>query len=111
MVGLGKASRGCQPPEFGRRSRLIYPADASPASISPAAGSLSYGFPRSGRLPMTEPLAIGFLGAGQMATALSAGWKRAGLLDAARSLAADPIPAARTKFEEVTGVKTAGTNA
>ena len=44
------------------------------------------------------PLAVGFLGAGQMATALAIGWAKAGLLDAARSRAADPYPAARAKF-------------
>ena len=46
------------------------------------------------------PLAIGFLGAGQMATALATGWTRAGLLDAGRSRASDPFPAARAKFEQ-----------
>ncbi|MBX9585493.1 MAG: pyrroline-5-carboxylate reductase [Gemmataceae bacterium] len=55
--------------------------------------------------------AIGFVGAGQMATALAAGWSRAGLLDAARSRASDPYPAARTKFEPATGVKAVGSNA
>ena len=53
------------------------------------------------------PLAVGFLGAGQMATALAAGWAKAGLLDVARSLAADPYPAARANFQSATGV-TAG---
>jgi pyrroline-5-carboxylate reductase len=53
------------------------------------------------------PLAVGFLGAGQMATALAAGWARAGLLDPSRSLAADPYPDARAKFTAATGV-TAG---
>ena len=55
--------------------------------------------------------AIGFLGAGQMATALATGWTRAGLLDPARALAADPYLAARSKFEQQTGIKTAATNA
>jgi pyrroline-5-carboxylate reductase len=55
--------------------------------------------------------AVGFLGAGQMATALAAGWARAGLLDTSRSLAADPVPAAREKFTQATGVRTVGTNA
>jgi pyrroline-5-carboxylate reductase len=55
--------------------------------------------------------AIGFLGAGQMATALATGWTRAGLLDTARALAADPYPPARSKFEQQTGIKTAATNA
>ncbi len=53
------------------------------------------------------PLSVGFLGAGQMATALATGWAKAGLLDAARSLAADPYPDARTKFRAATGI-TAG---
>ena len=53
------------------------------------------------------PLAVGFLGAGQMATALALGWAKAGLLDATRSRAADPYPDARAKFRAATGV-TAG---
>lgn len=55
--------------------------------------------------------AIGFVGAGQMATALAAGWARAGLLDVARSRASDPYPAARAKFEQATGVKAVESNA
>ncbi|HJZ55841.1 MAG TPA: pyrroline-5-carboxylate reductase [Gemmataceae bacterium] len=58
-----------------------------------------------------SPLAVGFLGAGQMATALAAGWAAAGLLEAARSRASDPVPAARQRFEQVSGVRTVGTNA
>lgn len=54
--------------------------------------------------------AIGFLGAGQMATALASGWIRTGLLDPARTLAADPYPAARSRFEQLTGAKTVSTN-
>lgn len=56
------------------------------------------------------PLAIGFLGAGQMATALAGGWSKAGLLDVARSRAADPIPEARARFEKATGVSTVSDN-
>lgn len=56
------------------------------------------------------PLAVGFLGAGQMATALALGWARAGLLDAARSRAADPYPDARAKFQTATGVKAVESN-
>ena len=55
--------------------------------------------------------AIGFVGAGQMATALAAGWAKAGLLDVARSRASDPYPAARAKFEQATGVRAAEGNA
>ena len=56
------------------------------------------------------PLAIGFLGAGQMATALALGWAKAGLLDATRSRAADPYPDARAKFEAATGVRAVESN-
>lgn len=60
---------------------------------------------------MTPPLAIGFLGAGQMATALAKGWAAAGLLDTARSVASDPYPAARDKFASATGVRAVESNA
>jgi pyrroline-5-carboxylate reductase len=60
---------------------------------------------------MTPPLAVGFLGAGQMATALAKGWLAAGLLDPARSLASDPAPAARERFTAGTGVRSAESNA
>jgi pyrroline-5-carboxylate reductase len=56
------------------------------------------------------PLAIGFLGAGQMATALALGWSKAGLLDLSRCRAADPYPDARAKFEASTGVPAVATN-
>jgi pyrroline-5-carboxylate reductase len=56
-------------------------------------------------------MAVGFLGAGQMATALAAGWARAGLLDSQRSRASDPVPAARQAFEQATGVRAVATNA
>src|ERR1043166_456325 len=57
-----------------------------------------------------EPLAVGFLGAGQMATALAAGWAKAGLLDAGRSTAADPYPEAREKFQKAPGTKAVESN-
>jgi pyrroline-5-carboxylate reductase len=56
------------------------------------------------------PLAVGFLGAGQMATALASGWMKAGLLDAAKSRAADPVPDARSKFEKATSIKSLEAN-
>src|SRR4051794_11395562 len=56
------------------------------------------------------PLSVGFLGAGQMATALAAAWAKAGLTDLSRSRAADPYPEARAKFETATGVHTLPTN-
>lgn len=59
---------------------------------------------------VSSPRAIGFLGAGQMATALAKGWHTAGLLDAATSLASDPFPTAREKFTKTTGVRCVATN-
>jgi pyrroline-5-carboxylate reductase len=49
------------------------------------------------------PLRIGFLGAGQMATALARGWMAAGLLAPAACKASDPVPDARARFTEQTG--------
>ena len=59
---------------------------------------------------MTAPHAVGFLGAGQMATALAKGWLAAGLIDAKRSRAADPIPASRDAFGAATGIRTTAAN-
>ena len=60
---------------------------------------------------LTTPFAVGFLGAGQMATALARGWHAAGLLDAAKSMAADPHPATREKFVAATHLQTVADNA
>ena len=53
---------------------------------------------------MTHP--VGFLGAGQMATALARGWLAAGLIDVTTSVAGDPYPAARANFTHATGIRT-----
>ncbi|MFO0801814.1 MAG: pyrroline-5-carboxylate reductase [Gemmataceae bacterium] len=53
---------------------------------------------------------IGFLGAGQMASALATAWAKAGLLDVAKSVAADPVAAAREKFTAITGVRATASN-
>lgn len=53
---------------------------------------------------------IGFLGAGQMATALARGWRAAGLLAADRALASDPFPEARRAFAEATELWTTENN-
>jgi pyrroline-5-carboxylate reductase len=58
---------------------------------------------------MHAPLAIGFLGAGQMARALAKGWIAAGLLDVSKSLASDPFPAARDTFAS-TGISAVESN-
>jgi pyrroline-5-carboxylate reductase len=54
---------------------------------------------------------IGFLGAGQMATALAKGWTAAGLLDRTSSVASDPLPAAWTRFAADTGLRVVDSNA
>lgn len=54
--------------------------------------------------------AVGFLGAGQMATALARGWLTAQLIDPARSLAADPYAQARSDFAAATGLAVGESN-
>jgi pyrroline-5-carboxylate reductase len=53
---------------------------------------------------------IGFLGAGNMATALARGWLAAGLTTPARAMASDPLPEARQRFTEKTGVRSSPSN-
>jgi pyrroline-5-carboxylate reductase len=52
----------------------------------------------------SPPLRIGFLGAGQMATALAKGWLTSGLTDSSSCQASDPVPEARRRFTEQTGI-------
>ena len=59
---------------------------------------------------MADPVAMGFLGAGQMATALAKGWLEAGLLDGAQCVASDPHPAARAAFTAATGIRCTESN-
>jgi pyrroline-5-carboxylate reductase len=54
---------------------------------------------------------IGFIGAGQMATALAHGFIQAGLTSADRVLASDVDPQARQRFGEATGGRTTTDNA
>lgn len=54
---------------------------------------------------------IGFIGAGQMATALGEGFVRAGLVDREKLLAADPAAEACQRFAAATGAKTTADNA
>jgi len=54
-----------------------------------------------------RPVRIGFLGAGQMATALAKGWLKAGLIDAGQGVAWTPNPATAAKFAKATGLKSA----
>ena len=64
-------------------------------------------------MPASTPptLAIGFVGAGQMATALANGFLRAGLISADRLLACDALPAAVERFAKATGARTVPSNA
>lgn len=59
---------------------------------------------------MSDPLRIGFLGAGKMATALAHGWIQAGLTTATHVCASDPVAAARDHFTKVTGAGALGDN-
>jgi pyrroline-5-carboxylate reductase len=54
---------------------------------------------------------VGFIGAGQMATALGQGLVRVGLVTPERLLAADPVAAARTRFAKATGAVAGEDNA
>jgi pyrroline-5-carboxylate reductase len=54
---------------------------------------------------------IGFIGAGNMATALGQGFVRAGLTIGANLLAADPSETARAKFAQATGGQVSNDNA
>jgi pyrroline-5-carboxylate reductase len=53
---------------------------------------------------------IGFLGTGQMATALARGWLAAGLAEVVRTLGSDPLPRAREAFGQATGARTTAQN-
>lgn len=56
------------------------------------------------------PHRIGFIGAGQMATALAQGLLKAGLVQPDRILASDPAPEALERFARTTGGKTTSDN-
>lgn len=57
-----------------------------------------------------SPLRVGFLGAGQMATALARGWLAAGLITPATCRASDPSAESRARFQEQTGCPTTADN-
>lgn len=59
--------------------------------------------PISSRPNVNTDLRIGFIGAGQMATALARGFVRADVLSAARIVACDPSAEACSKFADQTG--------
>ena len=53
---------------------------------------------------------IGFLGAGRMAQALAEGWRAAGLLDVAASIASAPSQATRDRFAQAVGCRVTADN-
>jgi pyrroline-5-carboxylate reductase len=53
---------------------------------------------------------VGFLGAGQMATALARGWIAAGLLKPSEIVASDPLPKAQKAFANLTRAKATANN-
>lgn len=59
----------------------------------------------------TTELRIGFIGAGQMATALAQGFLASGLTTLDRMVASDVVEAARDRFRETTGATTLAGNA
>lgn len=59
---------------------------------------------------MSEPLRIGFIGAGKMATALARGWLTAGLTTRESCLASEPLPSARERFASQVGVRVTADN-
>jgi pyrroline-5-carboxylate reductase len=61
------------------------------------------------RIVMTA-LRIAFIGGGQMATALGAGFIRAGLIEKCNLVAADPDEAARNRFSHATGSRATQSN-
>ncbi len=59
---------------------------------------------------MAAKLTIGFLGSGNMATALASGVISTGLVKAAQIRASDPVPAARNAFAKETGASASDSN-
>lgn len=59
---------------------------------------------------MSESMAIGFIGAGKMATALAKGFVGAGLVAPGQLLASDVVEAVREHFEQATGGRTTAYN-
>ena len=60
---------------------------------------------------MSEPLTIGFLGAGKMASALASGFLKANLVQPGQLMASDVYEGARTAFQSSVGCRTSASNA
>ena len=58
----------------------------------------------------SKPLTVGFVGAGQMATALAKGFLAAGTLSSGSIVACDVVPVAGQRFVEVTGGRLVSSN-
>jgi len=65
---------------------------------------------RNGTITDMAAQRIGFIGAGQMATALGQGFVKAGLVSAERLVGSDPDAGARDRFAEATGGSTTAEN-
>jgi pyrroline-5-carboxylate reductase len=65
----------------------------------------------NGQPAMSEPLRIGFFGAGKMATALAQGWIKTGLTASEQVCASDPVSAACARFADATGAAAFAENA
>lgn len=72
--------------------------------------SAAHGGKSDGRWTQMLAETIGFVGAGQMATALGQGFVRAGLTGGERLLAADPLAEAAQRFAAATGASIAESN-
>jgi pyrroline-5-carboxylate reductase len=60
--------------------------------------------------PMSAQLTLGFIGAGKMATALAAGFIRAGIVSEHQVLASDPSESSRAEFSKQTRIRTTVSN-
>jgi pyrroline-5-carboxylate reductase len=60
--------------------------------------------------PTNEPIRVGFLGAGRMATALAKGFVAAQFTSTGAIVASDPLPAARDAFSRTSGCRSAMSN-
>lgn len=94
-------------PRVTSQLRLVH------ATTRPRLGMLSLTcFTRTRQDPdMAEDVTVGFIGAGQMATALARGLTQAGVIPATSIVAYDPYPAALDKFQSSTQSTAVASNA
>jgi pyrroline-5-carboxylate reductase len=90
---------------FLQRKRIVVSRREDKSRIA-----LSVGAVACYKTRMANPLKIGFLGAGKMATALAKGFVRAEISFPKELIAADPYEAARKHFSEALGAQTVSSN-